>query len=361
LKQLIPGEKPGVTEPLERLAGLVEQATERLAGEPDAEARREAWELLDLVRLPAVLRRIPPPEVEGWAERLLRLVEASHYTVGPLFRQRASQYGSRTLFQLERSGPRGVWSWRRVAARVEFLSRLLLSLDPRERPAPVAILSENRIEVALLDLACLTAGIVNVMVPANATERDVLYILEHSGAGTLIASGPHQLAKVQPHRERLTGLKHVVALDAAAASPPDVHSLESLAPQAERIPRSEPRARGERVRIDELATVMYTSGTTGTPKGIQFSHRNIVFKRFARALALPEIGEKDVFLCFLPLYHTFGRFLEMLGCIFLGARYCFLEGTSPRNLMKGMQRHRPTVFISVPKKATRSWPPPRPR
>ena len=77
---------------------------------------------------------------------------------------------------------------------------------------------------------------------------------------------------------------------------------------------------------------MYTSGTTGTPKAIQFSHRNLVFKRFARALALPAIGENDTFLCFLPLYHTFGRFLEMMGCIFWGATYCFLESTSVESL-----------------------------
>ena len=70
----------------------------------------------------------------------------------------------------------------------------------------------------------------------------------------------------------------------------------------------------------------------------------------ARALALPEIGDGDVFLCYLPLFHTFGRFLELLGCVFWGARYCFLPHTSVDALVEGMQRQRPTVFISVPKK-----------
>jgi long-subunit acyl-CoA synthetase (AMP-forming) len=103
-------------------------------------------------------------------------------------------------------------------------------------------------------------------------------------------------------------------------------------------------------RADDLATIMYTSGTTGTPKGICFSHRNLVFKRFARALALPEIGEDDVFLCYLPLAHTFGRFLEMYGCIFWGATYVALDNPSVEALIAGMRRWRPTVFISVPKK-----------
>jgi long-subunit acyl-CoA synthetase (AMP-forming)/N-acetylglutamate synthase-like GNAT family acetyltransferase len=344
--------------PVEELAGLIDRAVQRLVksgATPDSDGRQHAWELLDLVRRSAFLRRIPSEAVGDWSARILRLVETSHLTVGPLFRQRARTYGSKTLLQLETAGARGVWSWRRTASRVEFLSRVLLALDPSDEPAPVAILSENRVEMALLDLACLTGGIVDVMVPANATEADVLYILEHSRVGTVIVSGEHQLSKVLPHREKLPALKHVVVIDQRAASGDGVVSLESLVPRAEEVDRAAPRERSDRLSIDDLATVMYTSGTTGTPKGIQFSHRNVVFKRFARALALPEIGDKDVFLCFLPLYHTFGRFLELLGCVFWGATYCFLDSTSPRGLTQGMLRHRPTVFISVPKKWTQLY------
>ena len=80
--------------------------------------------------------------------------------------------------------------------------------------------------------------------------------------------------------------------------------------------------------LDSLASIMYTSGTTDNPKGIQFSQLNIVSKRFARALALPDIGPKDGFLCYLPLYHTFGRWFEMVGALFWGATYTFTENTS---------------------------------
>ena len=338
--------------PLAELGDLIERCTGRLGPGDDLDAarRRTAWEVLDLVRRSAVLRRIDRRETEAWAQRILGLVEASHLTVGPLFRQRARLYGTKTLFELEASGQGSSWTWRRVASRVEFLSRVLLSLDPADDPAPIAFLSENRVEIALLDLACLSSGLVNVMVPANATDSDVGYILRHSKAGTVIVSDQHQLTKVLENRDSLDDLARIVTLDPLPGHGPDVVCLDALASQAEQVPRELPQQRGERVRIDDLATIMYTSGTTGTPKGIQFSHRNIVSKRFARALALPEIGERDVFLCFLPLYHTFGRFLELMGCVFWGATYCFLESTSIEGLSRGMRRFRPTVFISVPKK-----------
>jgi len=339
---------------LDGLDGLLERTAERLraAGDlPQLELRRRAWRLLDLVRRPAVLRRIDPRERERWSRRLLAVVEASHLTVGPLFRQRAERYGAKPLFEAPApSGQRMLWSWRETATRVESLASALLGLGEGGDPPRIALLSENRPELARLDLACLTSGIVNVMVPASATETDAGYILRHSGCGVVFAGGPEQLRKALACREALAPPALVVALDAPARGEPSVTTLEALLARGGSPPRPGARERAEAVRISDLATVMYTSGTTGMPKGIRFSHRNIVFKRFARALALPEIGEDDVFLCYLPLFHTFGRYLELLGCIFWGARYCFLTDTSADGLVRGLARSRPTAFISVPKK-----------
>ena len=72
------------------------------------------------------------------------------------------------------------------------------------------------------------------------------------------------------------------------------------------------------VSINNTQSIMYTSGTTDNPKGIMFNQLNMMSKRFSRALALPEIGSNDIFLCYLPLYHTFGRYFEMMGSLFLG-------------------------------------------
>jgi long-subunit acyl-CoA synthetase (AMP-forming)/GNAT superfamily N-acetyltransferase len=338
---------------LESLAGLLERFVDRLTDEDDApdDLRRHTWDALDLARRPAVLRRIDASGASGlWGQRILSAVEASHLTVGPLYRQRAQLYASKVLFEIPSSRGGESLTWHQASKRVEALARGLYSLYHPEPPARIAILSENRLEMALLDHACLTSGLVNVMVPANATDGDVGYILRHAQVGTVVVSGQEQLEKVEKNRASLPDLRHVVTIEPAAGLTGRVLSLREVEARATDVPASLIEQRSNAVQVGDLATVMYTSGTTGMPKGIQYSHRNLVFKRFARALALPEIGDGDVFLSYLPLFHTFGRYLELLGCVFWGAKYCFLRDPSVEALIDGMRRHRPTVFISVPRK-----------
>ena len=97
-------------------------------------------------------------------------------------------------------------------------------------------------------------------------------------------------------------------------------------------------------------TIMYTSGSTSNPKGVKFSQINIISKRFSRALALPELGSGDIFLCYLPLFHTFGRYFELMGSIFWGATYTFAESPAFNALLKDFSIISPTVFISIPKR-----------
>ena len=219
-----------------------------------------------------------------------------------------------------------------------------------DEAAPVAILSENRLEVALVDFACLAHGLLNVMIPATATDADVAYILAHARVRTVVVSSREQLQKVLKCRDQLPGLGLIVALDADAGTARGVVPFEQLLERAAGVPAAALVERRHRVRIGDLATVMYTSGTTGTPKGICFSHRNMVFKRFARALALPEIGESDVLLCYLPLFHTFGRFLELQGSVFWGATYCFAQNPAIDTLVRQMRELQPSIFISIPMK-----------
>ena len=337
----------------ERLAAQLDRAVRRCAPAEhavSAEDRASVWSLLDLARRPSVLQRIERDQLDAWATRLLAAIDVSEFTIGALFDQRVRAYGSRVLFQLSETAGSRVLSWRRTASRVEGIARGLLALE-ESGATRVAIASDNRIEAVLVDLACLTTGIVDVMVPANATESDVGYMLRQAECDVVVVANAEQARKVVAQRGQLPALRHVVSIDPAPHGVGDrVLTLDDVVARGDKISAAVPRERATAVRLSDLATIMFTSGTTGTPKGIRFSQRNLVFKRFARALALPDIGADDTLLCFLPLYHTFGRFLEMLGCVFWGATYCFLESPDVDALVRGMRRFRPTIFISVPKK-----------
>ena len=212
---------------VELLAGLMQGSAARLREREDTDGRRFAWELLDLVRRPELLTRIDPAQRNVWGDRILELIDASRFTVGPLFRHRAELYGSKILFESWATGQRRVTSWRDAAAQVESYARRLLALAEGAESPRIALLSENRLELALLDLACLSTGIVNIMVPANATDSDVGYILAHSGAGVAIASGQEQLRKVLENREALVAPARVIAIDPLAArGEPGVESIE---------------------------------------------------------------------------------------------------------------------------------------
>ena len=338
---------------LGRLDALAGRALARLAAAgdpPPLDLRQRAWDLLDVLRRSRLLGRIAETgATAAWAARLLALIDASHFTFGQLFAQRAAAYSGRPLFRVPGPHDTRTITWHQAAGRVELAARGLLAVTDGGA-ARVAILSENRLEGALIDFACLSSGIVNVMIPATATDADVAYILGDARVGTAIVSSREHLQKVLKCRDTLPGLTTVIALDADAATVRGVVPFEHVLERAAEVPPEALVARRHGVRIDELATVMYTSGTTGMPKGICFSNRNMVFKRFARALALPEIGEQDVFLAYLPLFHTFGRFLELQGSVFWGATYCFARNPAIETLVRQMQELQPSIFISVPMK-----------
>ena len=338
--------------PLSSFEELAERAKIRLDGDAgDLEARKFAWQLLDIFRRSTLLCRIVEADAtEAWADRILGLVEASNFTFGHLLAQRAAGYGERTLFRVSAGGASRNLSWRQVAGRVDLIARSLLALSADIDGRPLAILSKNSVEMALIDLACLSSGIVNIVVPANSTENDVAFILDHADVGALLVSDAEQLTKVHNVRDRLPGLRQIIAIEPSAASGRGAIPFEHLLARSSEFTTAQLEERRRDQRIDDLATVMYTSGTTGTPKGICFSQRNIVFKRFARALALPKIGEDDRFLCYLPLFHTFGRFFEMTGCVFWGATYCFAEDPSAETLSRQMREISATVLISIPMK-----------
>ena len=330
---------------------------ESKSAEADAESRGAfegvVHDFIDLARLKTIRRSAYPADKDTaggqWIDRICRLIEESHFTVGRMFRQRVASYADKTLFRVPQGEQVVDYSWRRVSQESQAIARGIIALigdDPR-----VAIFSPNRVEGALVDLACLTNGIFNTMVPANVVESQLEHILFESRARILVVAGTEQIGRAKAAMAKLDSLEWIVTLDShPGAGDGEVMTLADLIKGGEDVATEELDRRLAKVRSRDTATTMYTSGTTGTPKGIKFSHLNLVSKRYARAAALPEIDEDEVFLCYLPLYHTFGRYLEMLAVVHLAATYIFAETASTETLLQHMQRFRPTALISVPKK-----------
>ena len=300
---------------------------------------------LNLFRSSVFLQKIY--DERRWDNLIYTLIVQSSYTFDVLFNQRVNQYKKKNLFRIIKDNHTIDYTWQKTSELVSFyrssIHHILFEIESENKI--VAFLLENSLDMVMLDLACLTSGIVNAMIPANSVYEHISYILNQTKAPILFADDERQLAKIRSIKKETPFLKTVVMLK-GNASEDWVISFEEFKAMA-----SNHNINNDiQIKPDSLATLMYTSGTTGEPKGIMFSHTNIVYKRFCRAMAIPGISDADRYLAFLPLYHTFGRWLEMTGAIFWGAEYCFMENPSVETMIDNMRLVKPTIFISIPKK-----------
>ncbi|MCF8242048.1 MAG: AMP-binding protein [Melioribacteraceae bacterium] len=304
---------------------------------------------LDLFRSSEFLTKIY--EDQKWPLLIEKIIVKSNFNFARLFEQRTKEYGNKTLFKLLDNGKEKNLDWDKIDREVaRFRKSLIQNLVKGDlENGKAAFLLDNSLNMAILDLACLTTGIVNIMIPANSVSQHVSFILNQTKAELLFVSDEKQLAKLKTIKNNLPNLKKVVMLIGNSAED-WVISLKEFINEGIDINDEDILKQVEKIEINDLATIMYTSGTTGQPKGIMFSNLNIVYKRFCRAMALPEIGDKDRFLAYLPLFHTFGRYLEMTGAIFWGAEYIFMENPSAETMIENMKQVQPTIFISIPKK-----------
>jgi len=264
-----------------------------------------------------------------------------------MFFDRVRRYGDRTCLLVKRDGRWLELSWNRVGDQVRRLAQglLALGLQPGDK---AALVSENRPEWVITDMATAAAGGVLVTIYASSNSEQVQYIVDHSDARFLFISGPDQLQKVREVAAELPKVEAIIAFD-----PVDAAGEPRLKPLAEVLELGGASANSDaledrlrNIRRADPATLIYTSGTTGPPKGVQLTHGNILSNVEISTTKLTVL-ENDVALSFLPLSHVFERTVGHLCAIYTGCRIAYAESINalPDNLME----IRPTLLASVPR------------
>lgn len=283
---------------------------------------------------------------ERWAETAAEAVLRADYRLHDMLLNRVTHEGDKSLFTDMGTTPPSHFSYRLVGDRVRSYAAAFYKLNPTPR---VAILASNSVDSACCDLACLCHDILvtplNIHFPTE-TIAEIFDRLEINIAVTDNADLYERLLKVRASARHPFEL---LLIDPYAADG-DAKGT-GLRKVALKMSASEVNAALEkrpRMAMDDVATVMFTSGSTGRPKGICFSQFNLVSKRFARAAALPSVGDDERLICFLPFFHTFGRYFELLGTIYWRGTYFFPGNPSAETLLNLMPQVNPTGLISVP-------------
>ncbi|WP_036506332.1 AMP-dependent synthetase/ligase [Nocardia aobensis] len=260
-------------------------------------------------------------------------------TLGDLVHRNAEQYPDVAVIARKRDS-----RWEDLTA-VEFLAEvraaakgmIATGIEPGDR---VAIMSRTRYEWTLLDFAIWCAAAVTVPVYETSSAEQVQWILSDSGAVAVITETAAHTAVVGKVQEQVPDLAHIWEIEADAVA--------TLVRTGAEVTDAALDERRSAIATDSLATVVYTSGTTGRPKGCRITHGNFLGELSNATARLPQLfrtGESSVLL-FLPLAHVFGRIVEVAAAL---VPIKIGHVGDVKNITEELGTFRPTLILGVPR------------
>jgi len=273
-------------------------------------------------------------------EHIIPLEEA--VTLDGLFGARVARTPDRVAYRdyNERHGNWRSYTWEQIDRQIGRW-QAALEKEGLEEGDRVAVMLRNSPEWVIFDQAALGLGLVTVPLYTQDRPENAAYILADSGCKLLLIDGAEQWEALSQAKDHLAGLVRILCVKPATeANEPRLASVAQWLPEGD----AEPRRRAS--DPNRLASIVYTSGTTGHPKGVMLSHHNILSNTAASTEILPA-GLDDVLLSFLPLSHTFERTCGYYFAVMTGASTAYARGIP--QLAEDLQSVRPTLLISVPR------------
>jgi long-chain acyl-CoA synthetase len=269
-----------------------------------------------------------------------------------MFYAQAERYGDQPFLWRKQSREWRSLTWKDAAERTRALAAGLrrLGIGKGDR---VTLVAENRPEWLIADLAIMTAGAITVPAYTTNTVNDHIHILSDSGSKCAIVSTAALAEALLPAAARTPGVDHVIAIEPPAIPVPDgvrVVAWDSLLQEGRSAGDGRCATVGQIARTDTCC-IIYTSGTSGKPKGVMLSHGAILCNCMGAEdllRRLPQFEDHgEVFLSFLPLSHAYehtaGQFLP----VSIGAQIYYAEGID--KLTANLAEVRPTVMTAVPR------------
>jgi long-chain acyl-CoA synthetase len=268
-------------------------------------------------------------------------VVAGPGTLGEMILDAAERYSGVAL-QYTRDGRPGYVSYSELGTISSEIARGLISLgiEPGDR---VAILALTSADWTLADCGSLCAGAIVTPVYHTNSPEECAYVLGHSDARLIFCENDEQAAKVRQVRERCPALEHVVLFEGSST---DAITLDELRNQGAEVSPEVVQQRLEEVAPDDVATIVYTSGTTGPPKGCMLTHENFLatVRKYAEQL---QFNDTHSLYQFLPLAHVLARVAQAVA-LSVGARVIYWTG-DPAKIVDELAKTGPTHFPAVPR------------
>jgi long-chain acyl-CoA synthetase len=271
-------------------------------------------------------------------------------TIYELFKNVCEKNPDKVAYRFKAGGEWRSVTWRENQETCKKISKSLMALGVKKHDK-VNILCSPKMEWIQVDIATVSIGAAIVGIYASNLADDCAFIINHSDAVVLFVENQIQLDKISEVRNNLPDLKHIVIIEGEPSGVEGVITWQEFLSKGTSIADEEFLARASEIESRDVASLVYTSGTTGTPKGAMLTHENLVFTSWSALQSLTIEPHFETFL-YLPLSHVFARIIVY---VCLQAALTVNIGEGRDKIVDNMKEVKPHFFAMAPRLYERAY------